>query len=499
MYGRFVGLDIGSKDIKVSLIKRGLRDVQLLQTISTEISPSPEGDSDSLAEVFKAYSLPKGDIAASIFKNPTSVRVINFPFSDPKKIDQVYEYELENLSTFDPKEKVHGYHLVKNGAGSEALVCVFEKEQVSDLIGSFNEHGIDPKIITYTPLAFSALDEFLPAERPLLLIDMGDNEISYALFDENGIRRVRSSTKPVQMFLDSLSKIGELDQNRGYSQLIIGNGDVSGLEEGFAPILGEIKKTIQFFELEVKENIETIQISGSLSLIKGMSDFLKDSLNKDVKKIYIPNLGADKSPLYAKSYALALYGSSFKSGYLNFRKDEFKYVGVDHDLRKVFMVPGILLGILILFLIYNSASSYYELKGNVDEMEAQIAKVVKDTFPDVKVIPKPILYMKSEVGKVREKLDLIEGVQGGQTPLDALKDISSSLPESLKLTVNEIKFESADKIKIQGVCGSYQEVAKIEEALNKSGMFETVTRNQTGNAKDGNTRFEISVVLKSKA
>ena len=94
MYGRFVGLDIGRKDIKVSLIKRGLRDVQLLQTIRTEKSPSPTGDSNSLAEVFKAYSLPKSDIATSILENPTSIRVIKFPFSDPKKIDQVYEYEL---------------------------------------------------------------------------------------------------------------------------------------------------------------------------------------------------------------------------------------------------------------------------------------------------------------------------------------------------------------------------------------------------------------------
>jgi len=499
MYGRFVGLDIGSKDIKVSLIKKGLRDVQLLQTIRTELSSTSEGDSDSLVEVFKAYSLPKGDIAASISENPTSIRVINFPFSDPKKINQVYEYELENLSTFDPKEKIHGYHLVKNGSESEALVCVFEKEQVADLVGSLNGHGIDPKIITYTPLAFSALNEFLPSERPLLLIDIGDSEISYALFDENGIRRVRSSTKPVELFLNKLSQNKELGYNQDFSQFDIGEEGEANIEECFAPILSEIKKTVQFFELEVKDNIKTVEISGPLSLINGMSDFLKDRLNIDVRKIYIPDLGADKSPLYAKSYALALYGSSFKNGYLNFRKDEFKYVGVDNELRKVSMVPGILLGILILFLIYTSASSYYELKSNVGEMETQITQVVKDTFPEVKVIPKPILYMQSEVGKVREKLDLIEGVQGDQTPLDALKDISSSLPESLKLTVNEIKFESANKIKIQGICGSYQEVAEIEEALKKSGMFETVTRNQTGNAQDGNTKFEISVVLKAKA
>ncbi len=499
MYGRFVGLDIGSKDIKVSLIKRGLRDVQLLQTIKSELSPAPEGDSDSIAELFKAYSLPKGDVASGISYNPTSVRVIKFPFSDPKKIDQVYEYELENLSTFNPGEKIHGYHLVKKGTDAEALVCVFEKDQMTEMIGSFNEHGIDPKIITYGPVAFSALNEFISDERPLLLIDIGEREICYSLFDLNGIRRVRSSTKPVRKFIENLYQSSESGFIEDFSKLEIGNNGDRKIEEYFAPVLGEIKKTIQFFELEVKDKINTIEISGQLSLISSIGDYLKDNLNKNVRKIYIPDLGPEKSPLYAKSYALAIYGSTLKNGYLNFRKDEFKYVGVDHELRKVFTVPAILLFILVLFLIYTSASSYYDLKSKVDEMEDQIAKVVKDTFPDVKVIPKPKLYMESEVGKLREKLELIEGVHDANTPLDGLKDISASLPESLELRVNDIKFESADTIKIQGTCRSYQEVAEIEDALTNSGLFEKVTRNQTGNAPNGNTKFDISVVLKPKA
>ena len=498
MYGRFVGLDIGSKDIRVSLIKRGLRDVQLLQTIRTEISPSPSGDANSLAEVFKAYSLPKGDIATSVAENPTSIRVVKFPFSDPKKIDQVYEYELENISTFDPREKIHGYHLVKNEVGSEALVCVFEKNQLRELIETYKESGIDPKIITYTPLAFGALNDQLAGERPLLLIDIGEREISYSLFDESGIRRVRSSTKPVESFFNRLNQNGGPIDGGDYSNMVIGEYEGQDIKECLSQITSEIKKTIQFFEIELKEKVKTVELSGSLSQIMGFSDFLKDELNRNVRKIYIPELGADNSPVFAKSYALALYGSSFRNGYLNFRKDEFKYVGVDHELRKVFMVPGALLAILILFLIYSSASKYYELKSSVDEMETQIAQVVKETFPEVKVIPKPKLFMETEVGKVREKLDLIEGVQGEFTPLDALKDISSSLPGSLKLTVNQIKFETNNKIKIEGVCGSYQEVAEIEEALTKSGMFESVTRNQTGNAPNGNTKFEISVVLKPK-
>ncbi len=38
MYGRFAGLDIGRYDARISLIKRGLRDVQLLQIIRTKSS-----------------------------------------------------------------------------------------------------------------------------------------------------------------------------------------------------------------------------------------------------------------------------------------------------------------------------------------------------------------------------------------------------------------------------------------------------------------------------
>jgi Tfp pilus assembly protein PilN len=65
--------------------------------------------------------------------------------------------------------------------------------------------------------------------------------------------------------------------------------------------------------------------------------------------------------------------------------------------------------------------------------------------------------------------------------------------------VSDIKFEGDNKIKIQGVCDSYQEVTEIEDALSKSKIFESVTRNQTGNTVDGKTKFELALVLKSEA
>ena len=46
MYGRFVGLDIGKSVVRVCLIKRGLRDVQLLQTLSAPVPDDWQKNAD---------------------------------------------------------------------------------------------------------------------------------------------------------------------------------------------------------------------------------------------------------------------------------------------------------------------------------------------------------------------------------------------------------------------------------------------------------------------
>ena len=144
MYGRFVGLDIGSDTIKITLIKRGFRDTDLIQIIQLKSPDSPQATSELLKSVFTEKFLPKSDIATSLPNNPISIRVLSFPFSDPNKIDQIYEFELENVSPFDPVDKVHGYYLIKRREESEAIVCMSEKEDIRRLIDIYQSGGINP-------------------------------------------------------------------------------------------------------------------------------------------------------------------------------------------------------------------------------------------------------------------------------------------------------------------------------------------------------------------
>ncbi|HSE83446.1 MAG TPA: cell division protein FtsA, partial [Thermodesulfobacteriota bacterium] len=421
---------------------------------------------------------------------------LNFPFSDTNKIEQVYQFELENISTFDPMDKFHGHHIVKTETGSEVIISMFENDHIRDLIRICDDGGVDPKIVTFAPLAFSSINGFLSPERPLILIDIGASRMSFSLFDKEGIKRVRSSSKAGNSVTEHISKILGVSFEEAETMKLDGlvGHKAAIVQEAFGPLLSEMKKTVQFFEMEIKEEIKSVLLAGGTSFMAGINDYVGKELKRDVRSFFISELG-DESQLFAQSFALSLYGSALKKGNLNLRKGEFKYTGKNEELRRVFMVPTVLFCVLVLLLLYSAGVEYFEYKDRVVEMEAQIGRTVKQTFPGVKVIPKPVAFMESEVKRVRNQLGLIEGIRGGSTPLEILRNISASIPPGAKLTVNEVNFVDDATIKLLGKCGSYDEVAQIEKALSSSKAFKKVIRDSTETAANNTVKFQISLLL----
>lgn len=497
MYGKFIGLDIGRDTTKVVLVRRGFRNLELVQTLTLKSEFFNHENIHNLRSAFSENSLPTNDVATAIPFEPISIKVIQFPFVEPKKIDQVYGFELENVSTFDPDDKVHGYHLVRRGNKAEALVCMFEKDHIKDLLHMCREQGVDPKIVTYGPVAMAALESYMPKERPLIVIDIGATRIGFSVFDHEGIRRVRSTSKGGDLVTESISKILGVAYDDAESIKREGLvGDYANtIRESLNTVLGEIKKTIKFFEMELKEDIKTVLLSGGMSLMPGISDYFKDRLDKEVRQIFIPELGLS-SPTLAQSFALAVYGSALRRSNLNYRKGEYQYTGSDEELKKKFIMPSVLLSIILILLLYRHGSGYFQLKNRVDSIEGQIEANVKEAFPDIKVIPKPVEFMESELNKANAKLELVQGVVGKTPPLEVLKDVSLSIPGSISLTIDEIDFENDKRVKIIGRCDSYQEVAKIEKALAESGKFEKVNRDSTNPSVNNTIKFQISLVVK---
>lgn len=504
MYGRYLGIDIGSDSIKLALVKRGLREVSLLNT--WQLVPDGAGVQGSagggtyprtISRAIEELSLPTTDVCASITSNPLSVRVLSFPFHDTKKVDMVYKFELESVSTFNPEEKFNAYHLVRMPeGGSEAIVCMFEPEDVSEMLSMLEDSGLDPRMLTLPTVAMSSVEGFINADRPFVLVDMGAHRVSYTLFDEHGMRRVRTS--PLGASSVSSGIIEGLGVSADKAEIIKRTGLVGENREAVRrtldPLLTDISKTVQFFDLELGKKVEHIKLTGGLALMPGIAQYISERTGLPVSTVSVPELGI-KTPVFLQAYALALYGANSGDGSLNLRKDQFGYSGADTELKKTIKAPAVLLLVLMLVSFYGSCSRYFDLKDKVDTLESRAMTEVKELFPEVPVIIRPIEYLQSEVNKLREKEQIFASMVGGARPLDILKDLSQSIPSSINVTIDELTMLDDTSARIQGKVDTYDDVARIQKALEDSGKFREVRQDTTGSALQGKIQFRLTVEI----
>jgi len=499
MYGKYVGLDIGTDSVKITLVKRGFRDTSLLDTWSVELTPGEEQRAiDAVRGIFIQNHLPRSEVAVGTTANPLSVRILKFPFSDTKKINMVYEYELENVSTLELKGKVHDFHLVKGDAGgAEAIVCMFEKESVREVISFAEGFGVDPKMVTFPPLAYGAVSEHVAEEEPVVLVDIGTSVTHFVLFERSGLRRIRSVSTGAATVVEGLAKGLGVSLEEAVSIAETGlNGDYRDSVSAAMEVLSkEIEKTVRFFDLELGAKIGILKLTGGFSRLPGLKEYLSDALDMRVESLFIPELG-QKTSLFAQSYALALYGSSSSSKAFNLRKGELSFRGGEREALRPFAVPAALLLLLVVLSFYSSCSTYLELKGQVSAMREEASKEVKAMFPGVGVIANPIEYLKGEVAKEREKLSMFEDIRGGPSPIDMLKAISESIPTEVNMRVDEFSTLGDRKAKLIGKTSRYEDVDKIQAALVDSKKFKSVIRDVAERARNNKIKFQFTIEFK---
>lgn len=488
MYGNFVGIDISGNKTRAVLIKRGIRETRFLKTISLPLSESFEKEIFALLGDNSVFGY---NFITGINEPPLSLRVLTFPFSDPVKIEQVYKFELENVSTFDTEEKLVDYHMVKLENGGEALVCMFERESLEKTLSELFDVNIDPRFVTFTPFAFSSINNILKEERPILLVDLDGNQFNFCLFDGNGLRRVRNSNNTITNIKNSLGleslDFAAIESSDSLKKLFLDNIDI---------IVDEIKKTTHYFETDIKKPVKSFILSGDICILSDIEKVIGKAIDKEVARIFIPELGSKDSPLFARSYSLALYSSKMGKGDFNLRSGEYKYQNKKFDLKSTFLLPAILITILFLFVLFQNTTGYLSAKSEINFLNEAIQKEVKSSFPNVSKLPDPVLFINNELDEVQNKLNIIQEVKGDLAPLDVLNEISSSIPQDLEMYIDEIRFESSKSVRLWGRCDSYNEIASIEKSLNESGKFQKVERDQVSRAVNNTIKFVMSLVLK---
>ena len=485
MLGSAAGFDFSAGKVRAVEIRKGLRRTEIRRA-----SLDPAG----LGAFVREELSPGAATVTGISSSPLFMRVLDFPFRDTKKIRKVYRFELENSSGFGAEEDgVHDFHEVRGPSGTEVIVPVFRKSDFETYLASTREAGLDPACVAFSPVAYSSLDGFIEGDRPLLLVDMDGEHLNFSFFDETGLRRVRNCN-------DALREAGKGSED-GFPDFGRMNADPvlrKEFLENIGPVADEIRKTARYFESETGTEIRSFVLTGGACELEGIEDALGESLGREVKKISLPSLGPEDSPLFTRAYALALYGSSSgrSGGRINFRRERYRPAGAGKDLLKTFRVPAALFAGLVLLAAFSKITGAVSARGQISSLRAQMEREIGTEFPSAVGSPDPLAFSRAKLESVRRKLEIVKSVRGAHSPLEVLMAVSGGVPKDVGLTVDEIRIGEGGEVRIQGRCGSYNEIAAIEKSFAQSRRFAEVKREQVKKAVNDTLKFEISMVVR---
>ncbi|MBK8264490.1 MAG: pilus assembly protein PilM [Nannocystis sp.] len=309
MAQKFVGLDLGTQEVKAALISAGLRAAQVLEVHEEPVVRGPQGD-DSLAAAL--------DVARSVLRQrgwqhypigivlPGGVgyyRVLRFPFGDARRIAQAINFEIEGQFPV-PVESLEVDHFVIGGtkAIGAALVAAAPRALVQQIVEAFAADKVEIKAIMPPPLAIAqAIDAPIPPvadgdpEHPrapaALIVDIGHKHTELIAVGAKGPIAARSLrrgahhiTKAVQLAFGVNSQAAEaLKIQSG----VLPSAEVGELEPeqarlasilagAYEPILLEIEHTRLWLRSELGCEVTVLWIAGGGAKQRGCRAFFSE-------------------------------------------------------------------------------------------------------------------------------------------------------------------------------------------------------------------------------
>jgi type IV pilus assembly protein PilM len=188
-----VGLDLGNETIKRVRLKSSFRSVELVDYTEAEM---PQDDRPFPERVAEALSQFGGNgqselLATALPGNVVSVRNLELPFTDSKRISQTIGFELESLIPFSMDQIVFDYlQLAKTSRGtSQMMAALCQVEQMERWLATLQAAGMDPRLVGADCLAYSSLAEYLPPAEDTrqAIVDIGHRLTSVCVLGPAGV------------------------------------------------------------------------------------------------------------------------------------------------------------------------------------------------------------------------------------------------------------------------------------------------------------------------
>lgn len=552
MAQNILGIDIGTFSVKVALIERRVREFYLVDFVEQALNPASrlpheEQATLTLEQILSTRAMRADVICMSLSGHIMSSRILDVPATQPKKIAEGIEFELEGYVPM-PMEDLHfDHHVLSSTENSSRVLCVYmQAERFGRYMDAFARAGIEPKYVApdVTDLAGIAAVGMVPLAGRYILCDLGHSKTNICIMDGKELRYVRTIGLGGNQFTRAIQRAFNLNAEKA-DALKISRGKLSVREEDTdqvariltrvaGDLVSQIKQTIMAFQNQYghKEPILAMYVCGGTSKTNGMLDFLSFHLRLNVLELDVLtgiNHSLENPDEVLRSLPQAVAAAMrpvfpTRIPRINLRKGGYAFKKDVEVIQQQAKTVGLLYFLIIILSLvyYLAASGYYSdrvasIRNKVDKITAdkgkdseQAGKKEDGKKKDKKdknkaskdVLAKLDKAIKEIEGTVNQQKEQVrELAREGYVPaIKILEEISRNLPakKDVQLQVMGVTYAD-DFVKITGKTVDYDQAGKIVEALKSSPLFAAVESKNEQKTKNNELKFDINITIEPLA
>jgi len=278
-----VFLDLGARYIKgVTKEQKTIKNVFIEEATSDHAK--------DIVNILKKYHLLSAGVNLCIKSPDAIMRYIPFPRMEKKGLKQSFSFELSKHIPF-PAETVYFDVCVieEEFSKTESLVLLaaVKKDVLTPIIEEAAKEKINISTITLSPL--SLINVFLSWQTPAdncAIIDIGYGSTSLSLIRKTMPYLSREIKISGKSLLKKISSIKSCDSTEAEKILVAQQNpaEIAEInEEIFLGIAEEIRSSLDYFEMNTGEQINTLYLTGGFSYLPGADTLLANSLGLEAK------------------------------------------------------------------------------------------------------------------------------------------------------------------------------------------------------------------------
>jgi general secretion pathway protein L len=545
------GIDLGASSIKLVMIDVGFRHSELRGMLET---PVPDGDAPLLQRQAQAIRQGLSQVSGestlylAVPGDMLSIRLLDLPFSDARKIDQVIGYELEGQIVHALEDVLYDHVTVRSGdEGSTELTVAAKRDDIGQLLAGLEASGIQARALYAAPVVYRALSSVLgaPPEPPPVLelataaeaaaettpsgevgagyeaiLDLGHARTNVCVIREGQAVYARTIMRGgaqltaaiAQAFGAPLDRAEQAKRNEAQLGAAASAGATpvaikldTVLREALAPLVRELRQTLASFRAASKGTVGALWLTGGTARLRGLPAMLESELGTPTRFLpvrraieaparrgvvdvdVLPADGADGPSPYALATSIAL-AASRGTKEIDLRRGPFVYRASFSVLRQKALHLASLAAGVVLALVLDVGAAMSNLGAERKDLNQQLKNATQELLGQPREDAREVTQLMRR--GLKEELAPLPKA----TAFDLLDQISRKIPagDKIKLDISELDIRPK-KTFIKGTVDSAAAVDDISNKLKEIECYDEVTKGAITEVSDGGKQFTLNV------